>query len=139
MPQQEPSHITDNLPKQAWNHTTKKGPCSMTDPEEDLGDQNQQKDDEVDGVTANTGSVEDGFPGFRTGRCASKGTILLSHADRSLVVRVLKSIVDKSCSSDIPLGLEMFSHIVIVWGVRLTHFRMEEKCWMGCNEGAGCR
>ena len=99
----------------------------MTNPEEDLGDQNQQKDDEIDRVTADTGSVEDAFPGFRTGRCASKGTVLLSHTDGGLVVRVLKSIVDKGCSGDIPLGLKMFSHIVIVWGIWLTHCRVSEE------------
>ena len=93
----------------------------MSNSEEDLGDQDQQEDVHVDRVAANTGSVEDGLPGFRTGRCASKGTVLFSHADGGVIVGVLKSIIDECCARDVPLFLELFRDVVIVWRIRLTH------------------
>lgn len=99
----------------------------MSNSEEDLGDQDQQKDVHVDRVAANTGSVEDGPPGLRTGWCASKGTVLFSHADRGVIVGVLKSIVDECCARDVPLFLELFRDVVIVWRIRLTHCAGRER------------
>ena len=75
----------------------------MADTKKDLGDQNQQKDGQVNRVATYTGQIEDGPPGFRTSWCASNGTVLFSHANGGLVVGVLKSIVDECCARDIPL------------------------------------
>ncbi len=121
VPQQDSPHVTDNLAQQAWDHATQESPRFVSNSEEDLGDQNEQKDDHVDGVAGHTGSVENGLPGFRTGWSASDGTVLFGHADGGLVVGVLKSIVDECSASDVPLLLEMIRDIVIVWGVCLTH------------------
>ena len=114
MPQQDSPHITDNFPQQAGHHTTEEAPCSSSNPEEDLSDQNYQKDDQVNRVAGNGGSVLDGLPGLGASGRASDATIFLGHSDCSLVVGVLKGIVDECGASSIPLGLHCIGDVVIV-------------------------
>lgn len=121
VPHQDSPHVTNDFPNQTWHHTTKEGPCSTPNSQEDLGDQNQQKDDQVDSVAAKTGSVMDGLPGCRTGWCASKGTVFSRHADSGLVGGVLEGILNECCARDIPLCLEMLRDIVKVWRIGISH------------------
>lgn len=61
--QQEPLHVPNHLLEQTWHHSTKEIPCPVTDTKPDLGNQDQEKDDHVDGIGAEIGKVEDALPG----------------------------------------------------------------------------